>query len=248
MRTSLFWACVVVTVAGAVSPAPAQKNEGIRTLMPPLAPQLTPPVASPAPPTVAPPPPPTTTKKDALDLPKDDLQAFEHLRALTAKHVDDDPNRPESRVVAKAFVALANYYLKGIPNSPVQADPKRARDVFAYAATYFRDPEAQYLLGRLDLEGIGGPPNALQAARWLSLAAKNEQHQAQALLGRILVNGEGVPRQAARGLMFLMLARDGAPEEAWIGALFDAAFKQASADEQAQALVLLEGWLKGSRN
>jgi exopolysaccharide production negative regulator len=246
MRTSLFWACVVVTVAGAVSPAPAQKNEGIRTLMPPLMPQLTPPVASPAPPTVALPPPPP--KKDALDLPTDDLKAFEHLRALTAKHVDDDPNRPESRVVAKAFVALANFYLKGIPNSPVQADPKRARDLFAYAATYFRDPEAQYLLGRLDLEGIGGPPNALQAARWLSLAAKNEQHQAQALLGRILVNGEGVPRQAARGLMFLMLARDGAPEEAWIGALFDAAFKQASADEQAQSLVLLEGWLKGSRN
>jgi exopolysaccharide production negative regulator len=246
MRTSLFWACVVVTVAGAVSPAPAQKNEGIRTLMPPLMPQLTPPVASPAPPTVALPPPPP--KKDALDLPTDDWKAFEHLRALTAKHVDDDPNRPESRVVAKAFVALANFYLKGIPNSPVQADPKRARDLFAYAATYFRDPEAQYLLGRLDLEGIGGPPNALQAARWLSLAAKNEQHQAQALLGRILVNGEGVPRQAARGLMFLMLARDGAPDEAWIGALFDAAFKQASADEQAQSLVLLEGWLKGSRN
>jgi TPR repeat protein len=209
-------------------------------------PQLTPPVASPAPPTVALPPPPP--KKDALDLPTDDLKAFEYLRALTAKHVDDDPNRPESRVVAKAFVALANYYLKGIPNSPVQADPKRARDLFAYAATYFRNPEAQYQLGRLDLEGIGGPPNALQAARWLSLAAKNEQHQAQALLGRILVNGEGVPRQAARGLMFLMLARDGAPDEAWIGALFDAAFKQASADEQAQSLVLLEGWLKGSRN
>jgi uncharacterized protein len=247
MRTSLFWACVVVTAAGAVSPAPAQKNEGIRTLMPPLMPQLTPPVASPAPPTVALPPPPPP-KKDALDLPTDDLKAFEYLRALTAKHVDDDPNRPESRVVAKAFVALANYYLKGIPNSPVQADPKRARDLFAYAATYFRNPEAQYLLGRLDLEGIGGPPNALQAARWLSLAAKNEQHQAQALLGRILVNGEGVPRQAARGLMFLMLARDGAPDEAWIGALFDAAFKQASADEQAQSLVLLEGWLKGSRN
>jgi hypothetical protein len=244
MRTGLFWACVVVTVAGAVSPAPAQKNEGIRTLMPPLTPQLMPPVASPTPPAVALPPP----EKDALNLPKDDLQAFEHLRAFTAKHVDDDPNRPQSRVVAKAFVLLGNYYLKGIPNSPVQADPKRARELFAYAATYFRDPDAQYQVGRLDLEGMGGPPNALQAARWLSLAARNEQHQAQALLGRILVNGEGVPRQTARGLMFLMLARDGAPEEAWIGALFDAAFKQASADEQAQSLVLLEGWLKGQRN
>ena len=95
-------------------------------------------------------------------------------------------------------------------------------------------------------KGSAGRPTDA-AARWLSLAAKNEQHQAQALLGRILVNGEGIPRQAARGLMFLMLARDGAAEEAWIGALFDAAFKQASADEQAQSLVLLEGWLKGTR-
>jgi TPR repeat protein len=237
MRTGLFWACVIAMAAGAVAPAPAQKNEGIRTLLPPMASQ--------EPPAVALPPRP---QEDALDLPKDDLKAFEHLRAFTAKHVDDDPNRPQSRTVAKAFVLLGNYYLKGIANSSVQADPKRARELFAYAATYFRDPDAQYQLGRLDLEGIGGPPNALQAARWLSLAAKNEQHQAQALLGRILVNGEGIPRQTARGLMFLMLARDGAPEEAWIGALFDAAFKQASADEQAQSLVLLEGWLKGTRN
>ena len=48
--------------------------------------------------------------------------------------------------------------------------------------------------------------------------------------------------------MFLMLASEGVAEEAWIGDLFAAAFKQASAQEQAQALVLLEGWLKGTRN
>jgi len=169
------------------------------------------------------------------------------------------PHTPylRARALQEAFGSCAQFYYPAADGDGnkmrayelcLKADPTRARKVFAYAATYFRDRDAQYWLGRLDLEGIGAPPNALQAARWLSLAAKNEQHQAQSLLGRILVNGEGVPRQAARGLMFLILARDGAPEDAAIGDLFDDAFKHASADEKAKALVLLEDWLKGQRN
>ncbi len=239
MRTSLFWALAIL-IFGTAMPAPAQKNEGIKTLMPPFAP----PVVAPSPKPIPLPPP-----KDAPDAAKNDLRRFESLRAITARHAGDEPNKPESRAVAKAFVALANYYLQGIPNSPVQADPARARELLAYAGSYFRDADAQYQLGRLDLEGIGGPPNAVQAARWLSLAAKNDQHQAQALLGRILFNGEGVPRQAGRGLMLLTLAREAAtPDETWIRDLFDAAIRQATPEEKAQAFVLLEGWLKEPRN
>jgi hypothetical protein len=48
--------------------------------------------------------------------------------------------------------------------------------------------------------------------------------------------------------MFLMLARDGAPEDASIGDLFDDSFKHAGVEEKARALVLLEDWLKGQRN
>jgi uncharacterized protein len=233
MRTGLL--CVVLTVAAAPLPAPAQDNDGVGTRALPLA----------APQTPAAPRPPSS---GGLDKSKADLARFESLRAITARHADDEPGKPESRAVAKAFVELADYYLAGIPDSPVKADPARARELLAYAASYLRDGDAQYQLGRLDLEGIGGPPNALRAARWLSLAARNEQYQAQALLGRLLFHGEGVPRQAARGLMFLMLARDAAPEDGAIGKLFDDAFKHASVDEKARALALLEDWLKGQRN
>jgi hypothetical protein len=65
----------------------------------------------------------------------------------------------------------------------------------------------------------------------------------------MLFKGDHVPRQAARGLMWLTLARDSAgPDEAWITELYDAAFKQATAEEQKQAFVLLERWMSGQRD
>jgi hypothetical protein len=234
MRASLLWVFVGLT-AVAVSPALAQNNDAGKT--PPLPSAV---ASLPA----APPLENRLSVRGGLDLPKDDLEAFEYLRGYTARHGGDDPLALESRMVAKAFVALAHYYLAGIPNSTVEPDPARARNLLMYAATYFRDADAQYYLGRLFLGGIDAPPDPTSAARWLSLAADKDHHRAQAVLGRILFTGEGLPRQAALGLMFLMLASEGVAEDAWIGDLFAAAFKQASAQEQAQALVLLERRLK----
>src|SRR5581483_5690233 len=97
----------------------------------------------------------------------------------------------------------------------IKADPVRAREMFAYAASYFGDPDAQYYLARIYLDGDGCPKD---------------------------------PRQAARGLMWLTLAKDGAtPDQAWIGKLYDSAFRQATEDERALALVYLERWLKTRR-
>jgi TPR repeat protein len=120
--------------------------------------------------------------------------------------------------------------------------------MFSYAASYFGDADAQYSLARLYLDGVGVPPDARQALRWLGLAAAKGQYRAQALLGSILFKGELVSRQGARGLMWLTLARDssnGADDE-WITEMHNAAFKQATDDERAMALVYLESYLKGS--
>ena len=54
------------------------------------------------------------------------------------------PGTPQARFVANAFVALGHYYLDGIPNSKIEADPDRAREMFDYAACYFGDADAQY--------------------------------------------------------------------------------------------------------
>ena len=177
-----------------------------------------------------------------------DLRAFEYFREIADAHADESPGTPRARFVANAFVALGGYYLDGIPNSSVKADPDRAREMFTYAASYFGDPDAQYHLGRMYLQGFGGVKDPKQAARWLQLAANKGQYQAQAMLGTMLFKGEAVTRQAARGLMWLTLARDAATsQETWIADLHARAFKQASDEERATALAFIERWIRGGR-
>ena len=180
---------------------------------------------------------------DGDGVPRDDLRAFDYFSAIANSHPDEAPGTPQARFVANAFVALGHYYLIGIPNSKITVDSARARDMFGYAATYFGDADAQYELGRLYL-GASGDPH--QAARWLRLAATKGHCRAEVALGEMLFQGQVVPRQAARGLMWLILGRDCAgADENWVEPVYDSAFKRASDDERAMALVYLEDWLKG---
>jgi TPR repeat protein len=179
---------------------------------------------------------------------RDELRAFEYFRDIADAHADDAPGTPQSHFVANAFVALGQYYLDGIPNTAVKADPERAREMFQYAASYFGDADAQFYLGRIYAEGIGVQKDGRLAARWLGLAANKNQHQAQAMLGGMLFKGDAIPRQAARGLMLLTLASDSAQQqETWIRDLHDSAFKQATDDERQLALLYLERRLNGGR-
>jgi uncharacterized protein len=179
-------------------------------------------------------------------VPRCDLRAFEYFSRIANGHADDYPDAPQAPFIANAFVALGQYYLDGIPNTDIKADAGRARQMFSYAASYFGNADAQYHLARLYLDGQGVARDPKLAARWLGLAANKGQVQAQAVLGTMLFKGDAVQRQAARGLMWLTLARDGAgPDDKWITELYDAAFKQASDDDRATALSLLERWMKG---
>jgi TPR repeat protein len=180
---------------------------------------------------------------------QNDLKAFEYFRRIADRHAEDNPNTPQARFVANAFVALGHYYLDGIPKTDVKRDPVRAREMFAYAASYFRDPDAQYYLARLYLDGTGAPHDPRQAARWFALAAQKGQCDAQAMLGAMLFAGDHVPRQAARGLMWLILAKDSArtEQQGWISKLYDSAYQQSTEDERALALVYLKRWLETRR-
>jgi TPR repeat protein len=180
-------------------------------------------------------------------VPRSDVRAFAYFGKI-ANHAEEGVDSPNARIVANAIVAVGQYYLDGIPDSDVKADPARARRMFFYAATYFGDPEAQYLLGRLFLDGNGGTRDPVQAARWLKLAANKDQHPAQALLGDMLVKGQLVPRQVARGLMYLILARDAAPDEPWINALYQQALAKASDDDRSAARIYLQQWVRGLRD
>jgi uncharacterized protein len=177
-----------------------------------------------------------------------DLRSFEYFRLLADSHADEIPCTRPAVFVASAFVALGGYYLAGIRNSNIKPNAVHAREIFNYAASYFGDPEAQYWLGRMYLDGQGIARDTKQAARWLSLAASKGQYQAQAVLGALLFKGDLVSRDAARGLMWLMLAQDAAtPTETWITDLYNAALKQATTDEQAVALVHRQHWIAQPR-
>lgn len=178
-----------------------------------------------------------------------DIKAFEYFSRVANGHADDNPGGPQARYVANAFVSLGHYYREGIPDTEVKADLGRARHMYAYAASYFADADAQYHLGRLLLDGSGANNDPRQAARWLNAAANKGQYQAQAVLGRMLFKGENnLPRQPARGLMWLAVAHSNAgASEAWIGELYDSALKQASSDERAVAADMLARWVNTKR-
>jgi len=180
---------------------------------------------------------------------QDDVRAFDYFTRIANAHAEDSPSAPQAQVVANAFVALGRYYLSGIPNSKVKADPDRAREMFSYAASYFGNADAQYDLARLYLKTPDASREDFRyGARWLGLAAQKGQHEAQALLGQMLFNGDRLPRQAARGLMWLTLARDSAgTDEIWIKENYNRAFAKASDDDRAMCLQMLEQWVQGRR-
>jgi uncharacterized protein len=181
-------------------------------------------------------------------VPRSDVRAFGYFGKIANSHAEDGIDAPNARIVASAIVAVGRYYLDGIPDSDIKADPARARRMFFYAASNFRDPDAQYLLGRLLLDGSGGAREPVQAARWLKLAANKDQHEAQAVLGDMLVKGELVPRQVPRGLMYLVLARDASPEDPSISAAYQQALAQATEDDRSAARIYLQQWVSGIRD
>ena len=179
---------------------------------------------------------------------RDDLRAFEYFQKFADTHADDNPAVPRARFVANAFVALGHYYLDGIPNTQVVQSPELARRMFAHAASYFGDPEAQYQLATLYLDGTGVARDAKRAVPWLVLSANKGHYKAQAMLGRILFNGEHGTRQRATGLMWLTIACDGPGAKLpWIEQLRETSVQQATDDERALALILLKRWVEGRR-
>ncbi|HZH52979.1 MAG TPA: tetratricopeptide repeat protein [Microvirga sp.] len=180
----------------------------------------------------------------------DDLKAFEYFSKLADQNADESPDSPNAAVVSSAFVALGGYFLDGIKGTYVTANPTRAAQMFSYAASYFSDPNAQYNLARLYLEGTGVSKDARRAARWFNLAAEKGHAASQALLGHLLITGQGVPRQRAKGLMWLTLAREGSSDAAkdrWIETLYEEAFAASSESDRKLALALLEQYIQSRR-
>ncbi len=183
----------------------------------------------------------------------DDLKAFEYFRELVNKAGDDAADSPEGRsnapYVSNALVWLGSYYLEGIPGTAVKPNPQAAVRLFTDAASNYGDPNAQYNLARMYLDGNGVKRDPAQAVRWLNLAAQKSHGPSRALLGHMMFKGEVVKKQPARGLMLMMLARQaaeqsGSSDAQWIIDLHEKALAESSEEERSGALGVLDGWLK----
>lgn len=178
---------------------------------------------------------------------RDDAKAYDYFSKLVEQFADDDPDPRERSMVANAFVAVGVYMRDGVASANIEPDVDRALDLFRYAATYFRNADAQYNLARMYLDGAGVKRDTRQAVSWLELAARKGHAPAQALLGKLMFEGQaGVP-QRPRGLMYLTLARDaanGAASEQWIVDLHAKALNAASEADRRAAVAMLEDYLR----
>ncbi len=169
---------------------------------------------------------------------KDQLRAFGYFSRIANEHANTPPRSLEADIVAQSFIKMGDYYRVGLPDAGIKADSDRAEALMLHAATYFGDADAQYRVGELYLQEDGLGVNALQSARWLSLAARKGHVAAQARLGDLLFNGQGIEPQPVEGLMWLIVAHKhciGTADEKWVTDLLDQAMSIATADQRKQA-------------
>jgi TPR repeat protein len=170
---------------------------------------------------------------------RDDYEAFKFYSEIARQDVE--PDNPDVSYVADALVELAHYLRRGIPGSPVQANPQAAQDYYMRAAANYRNPVAQYEVGLMFLNGEGVRKSVQTAGRWLQLAAEKGHTGAQATLGNLLCHGG----QTVRGLAMLTVALERAQssEAAWIRPMQEEAFALATESDRRTAMALAQRML-----
>jgi TPR repeat protein len=171
---------------------------------------------------------------------RDDYEAYKFFTEIVQQDVE--PGSPEESYVSDALVALGSYLRKGIPGTPVAANPAAAQDYYLRAAANYRNPTAQFELGKMLLSGEGGGrKNLRQAARWLQLAAEKGHAGAQATLGNLLFQSGKVVRGLA--MMTAALQRATPGDQPWIRSMQEEAFSLATEGDRRTAITLAQDML-----
>ncbi|MFD1326965.1 exopolysaccharide production regulator ExoR [Mycoplana ramosa] len=172
---------------------------------------------------------------------ENDLEAFKMYSAIASQGVE--PGSDDTGFFANALIALAGYYRRGIPDTPVKIDLGQARQLYFQAASTFGIPEAQFELARMILSGEGGSANVHQAKKWLNRAQKHGHAGAMGLLGNLIFQ-EG---QSARGLAMMTAAVDNcAPKDCgWLQEMQEQAFSLASEKDRRAAVSMTQQMKQG---
>lgn len=168
---------------------------------------------------------------------QNDYEAFKFFTEIAEQDVE--PGSPEESYVSDALVALGGYMKEGIPGSPVSANPVAAQEYYMRAAANYRNPNAQYEMGKMFLKGDGGVKASVkQAGRWLQLAAEKGHAGAQATLGNLLFESGKVVRGLA--MMTAALERATPSDQPWIRGMQEEAFALADESDRRTAISLAE--------
>ncbi len=177
--------------------------------------------------------------EDGDSVARDPAKAFKLYHQIALRYGEARPNTPEWAITGKAMVALGHYYRDGLPEANVPVDGNEARVMYTTAAMYFRDPDGQFELAKLILQGGGSLEEGRQAIRMLQLSRKKGHPGALALLGSALVEGEYVIQDVVRGLTMLTKAANRAPSDMqpWIQELQQEAFALANVEQRQKAIL-----------
>lgn len=176
---------------------------------------------------------------------KNDYEAFKFFQEIAAQEVE--PGSPDESYVSDALIALAGYARTGIPGTPVQPNAAAAQEYYMRAAANYRNPKAQFEIGKMFLNGEGGVKSSIQqAGRWLQLAAEKGHAGAQATLGNLLFQSG----KAVRGLAMMTAALERAQptDKQWIRGMQEEAFAIAGEADRRTAIALAQDMLANGAN
>lgn len=171
---------------------------------------------------------------------RDDYAAYKFFSEIVDQDVE--AGSPEESYVSDALVALGGYSMNGIPGTPVVPDPVAAQEYYMRAAANYRNPDAQYEMGKMFLKGEGGVKASIkQAGRWFQLAAEKGHAGAQATLGNLLFQSGKLVRGLT--MMTVALARATPGDQPWIRGMQEEAFAVAPEADRRTAISLADGIL-----
>ena len=163
-------------------------------------------------------------------------RAFELLRRLVKDNHGIDPfvdNR--APFVARAEILLAFYYRHGVPELSVPANAALAKAHLENAALRLGDTDAQFELGRLDLENTETVARGLDTLD--NLAVTKHHAGAAAEIAKVYAQGRLTKRVPYEALAYAMLASKLAtgPERLDIGDMYQTLYCQTGAEERKRA-------------
>ncbi len=167
-------------------------------------------------------------------VPRNDFEAFKFFNEIVRQDVE--LGSPDVPYVSDALVAVGNYWRTGIADSPIKPNLAAAQDYYMRAAATYRNPVAQYQIGRMFLEGEGVRKNVRQAGRWLQLAAEKGHAGAQATLGDMLFKSGKVVQGLA--MMTAALENAKASDVDWIRSMQEEAFALSGEADRRTAIAL----------